>query len=127
MPAKFVLKKGRSGKYKFTLESATGQQLLESSDHPNLRAAKLALAAVQRTVGSAEVDDRTSATATKRAVKKTAGRKTAAKKATAKKTTAKKTAGRKTAAKKTTARKTAAKKTTPSAFASKATSKKTDS
>jgi uncharacterized protein YegP (UPF0339 family) len=117
VPAKFVLRKGRTGKFTFTLEGPNGQILATSADHPNLRAAKAAIASVQKNLTGAEVDDR-SAGATP--VKKTTARKT-----TAKKTTARKTAAKKTAAKKTTARKATAKKTTVKTAAKKTTARKT--
>jgi uncharacterized protein YegP (UPF0339 family) len=137
VPAKFVLRKGRTGKFTFTLEGPNGQILATSADHPNLRAAKAAIASVQKNLTGAEVDDR-SAGATpvkKTTARKTTAKKTTARKATAKKTTAKtaakKTTARKTAAKrapaakKTTTRKTAAKRTTRTTATKKATTRKT--
>src|SRR5665213_2314407 len=110
VPARIVLRKARTGKFTFTLEGPTGQILATSADHPNLRAAKAAIASVQKNLSGANVDDRSASTT---AAKKTTARKTAAKKVTAaRKTAAQKTTTRETAAKKTTARKTAAKKTT---------------
>jgi len=124
VPARIVLRKARTGTFTFTLESPTGQILATSADHPNLRAAKAAIASVQKNLSGANVDDRSSSTT---AAKKTTARKSAAKKTTAaRKTAAKKTTTRVTAAKKTTARKTAAKKTTArKAAPRKAAAKKT--
>src|SRR5450755_2586960 len=79
--------------------SLTGQILATSADHPNQRAAKAAIASVQKNLTGASVGSSSSTTA--------------AKKPTARKSPAKRTAAaRKTAAKKTTTRATAAKKTT---------------
>ena len=85
MPAKVVLRKGRTGKFTFTLEGPTGQILATSADHPNLRAAKAAIASVQKNLSGASVDDRS---ASSTVAKKTTTRKAAApRKAAAKKTT----------------------------------------
>ncbi len=66
MPAKFVLRKGRTGKFTFTLEGPTGQILATSADHPNLRAAKAAIASVQKNLSGASVDSSSSTTAAKK-------------------------------------------------------------
>jgi uncharacterized protein YegP (UPF0339 family) len=139
VPAKFVLRKGRTGKFTFTLEGPNGQILATSADHPNLRAAKSAIASLQRSVPGADVDDRSAGTgaakkatarkasvrkvAAKKSVRKAATRKVAAKKTT-RKVAAKKVATRKVAAKKVAARKTTAKKTTAKKTARKSAARK---
>src|SRR5450631_633179 len=88
--------------------SLTGQILATSADHPNRRAAKAAIASVQKNLTGASVGSSSSTTAAK---KPTARKSPAKRTAAARKTAAKKTTTRATAAKKTTARKAAVKKT----------------
>jgi uncharacterized protein YegP (UPF0339 family) len=103
VPAKFVLRKGRTGKFSFTLVSPTGQTLATSGDYATKRAALAGVQSVQRNASAAAVDDATAP------AKKAPARKAAAKKTPAQKTpVAKRTAAKKAAERKSTARKSAA-------------------
>ena len=91
---RFVLDKGRTGKYRFNLLSTNGRVVATSEAYETKGAALKGVAAVQKLASTARLDDRTEAAA----AKKTAAKKSAAKK-TASKTAAPKKAARKTAAK----------------------------
>ena len=73
MPARFVVKKGSTGKFRFSLHAENGE-IVATSEAYNSRASALkGIAAVQRVAASATIDDQT-------ATKKAAAAKTAAKK-----------------------------------------------
>ena len=95
---RFVLDKGRTGKFRFNLHSTNGQIIATSEIYETKRAALAGIAAVQKLAAAARIDDRTNAAAAP------------AKKATAKKSPAKKAAAKKSPAKRTAARKTSARK-----------------
>jgi uncharacterized protein YegP (UPF0339 family) len=105
MPGKFVVKKGPTGKFRFSLLSTNGQVVAASEAYETKRAALTGVAAVQKLAAGAAIVDTTTAVA----AAKPAAKKPAAKKPAAKKPAAKKPAARKPAAKKP-ARKPAAKK-----------------
>ena len=94
MPGKFVVKKGPTGKFRFSLVSTNGQVVVSSEAYETKRAAMGGIASVQKLAGGATVVDTTAAAATaakpaaKPAAKKPAA-KPAAKKPAAKKPAAK--------------------------------------
>ena len=90
---RFVLDKGRTGKFRFNLHSTNGQIIATSETYETKRAALAGIAAVQKLAAAARIDDRTDAAAAP------------AKKATAKKAAAKKSPAKRTAARNTSARK----------------------
>ena len=96
MPGKFVVKKGPTGKFRFSLLSTNGQVVASSEAYETKRAALSGVASVQKLAAGAKIVDTTVAVA--------AASKPAAKPA-AKKPAAKKPAARKPAAKKPAARK----------------------
>jgi uncharacterized protein YegP (UPF0339 family) len=106
VPAKFVLKKGTTGKFRFSLLSTNGQVVATSEAYETKRAALGGIASVQKIAAGAAVDDQT-VPAPKAAPGKAAA-KPAAKKPAAK-PAARKPAARATAAKKPAAKKPAAK------------------
>ena len=95
MPGKFVVKKGPTGKFRFSLLSTNGQVVASSEAYETKRAAMSGVASVQKLAAGAKIVDTTVAVA--------AAAKPAAKPA-AKKPAAKKPAARKPAAKKSAAR-----------------------
>ena len=106
MPGKFVVKKGPTGKFRFSLLSTNGQVVASSEAYETKRAALSGVASVQKLAAGAKVVDTTVAAVAappKPAAKKPAA-KPAAKKPAAKKPAAKKPAARKPAAKKPAAR-----------------------
>jgi uncharacterized protein YegP (UPF0339 family) len=106
VPGKFVIKKGPTGKFRFSLVSTNGQIVASSQAYDNKGAAMRGVASVQKLAAAARIVDTTVAAAAP--VKPAA--KPAAKKPAAKKPAAKKSAARKPAAKKPAARKPAAKR-----------------
>jgi len=106
VPGKFVVKKGPTGKFRFSLVSTNGQVVVSSEAYETKRAAMGGIASVQKLAAAAAVVDTTAPAATpakaapKPAAKKPAAKKPAAKKPAAKKSVAKKPAARKPAAKK---------------------------
>lgn len=100
MPGKFVVKKGPTGKFRFSLLSTNGQVVAQSQAYETKRAALSGVASVQKLAAGATVVDTTVAVA---AVATPAAKKPAAKPA-AKKPAAKKRAARKPAARKPAAR-----------------------
>jgi uncharacterized protein YegP (UPF0339 family) len=86
MPGKFVVKKGPTGKFRFSLLSTNGQVVAASEAYETKRAALSGVAAVQKLAAGAKIVDTTVAVAaskpasTKPAAKKPAARKPAAKK-----------------------------------------------
>ena len=105
MPGKFVIKKGPTGKFRFSLVSTNGQIVASSQAYENKGAALRGVASVQKLAAGATIVDSTAAAAapakpaTKPAARKPAAKKPAAKKPAAKKPAAKKPAARKPAAK----------------------------
>jgi uncharacterized protein YegP (UPF0339 family) len=100
MPGKFVVKKGPTGKFRFSLLSTNGQVVASSEAYETKRAAMSGVASVQKLAAGARIVDTTVAAvaaAPKPAAKKPAA-KPAAKKPAAKKPAAKKPAARKPAA-----------------------------
>ena len=75
MPSKFVLKRGTTGKYRFSLHASNGQIIATSEAYETKRAAMAGIASVQKNAAGAAVDDQTErATATKTAKKAPAKR-----------------------------------------------------
>lgn len=106
---KFVLDKGRTGKFRFNLLSTNGRIVATSESYDTKAAALKGIASVQKFAAGARVVDNTVAAAAP--AKKAAAKKATAKKAVTKKTAAKKaTAPRKAAPRKATARKAAPRK-----------------
>jgi len=110
VPAKFVVQKGPTGKFRFNLLSTNGQVIASSQTYESKASCMAGLRAVQKSAGGAAIDDKTVAAkpavaAAKPAARKVVAKKPAAKKPAAKKPVAKKPAARKPAAKKPAARK----------------------
>ena len=59
MPAKFVLKKGSTGKFRFNLLASNGQVVATSEAYETKRAAMAGIASVKKHAAVAEVDDQT--------------------------------------------------------------------
>lgn len=108
MPGKFVLKKGPTGKFRFSLVSTNGQIVASSQAYETKRAAMRGVASVQKLSAGAKIVDTTvAAAAPAKAAQKAAAKKPAAKPAAKKppaKTAAKKAAARKPAARKPASR-----------------------
>ena len=85
MPGKFVIKKGSTGKFRFSLHSSNGEIIATSESYNSKAAAQKGIASVKRFAADAAIED---ATVAKKAVtaKKTAPRKRATKKAAARRT-----------------------------------------
>jgi uncharacterized protein len=64
MPAKFVIKRGTTGKFRFSLHAANGQIIATSEAYETKRAAMAGIASVQKNAAGATVDDQTTGTAT---------------------------------------------------------------
>jgi uncharacterized protein len=80
---KFVLDKGRTGKFRFNLFATNGRVIATSEAYDSKAAALKGLAAVQRLAAGATVLDRTNGAVAKAATaKKTVAKKSGAKKAT---------------------------------------------
>ncbi len=92
MPGKFIVKKGTTGKFRFSLVSTNGQIVATSQAYETKRAALNGINSVKKLAAAAEVVDTTLAAATKPAAKSAA-------KVPAAKPTAKKVPARKAAAK----------------------------
>ena len=89
MPAKFQLRKGSTGKFRFVLLSTNGQVVATSEAYERKASALAGIRSVQKNAGTAEVEDTTTpqwaeAEAAKKAAKK-AGKKAGGAKKTAKK------------------------------------------
>jgi uncharacterized protein YegP (UPF0339 family) len=96
MPGKFVVKKGPTGKFRFSLLSTNGQVVASSEAYETKRAAMSGVASVQKLAAGATIVDTTIAVAAPaKAASKPAAKKPAAKKPAAKKLAAKKPAARK--------------------------------
>ena len=83
---RFVLDKGRTGKFRFNLLSTNGRVVATSEAYETKRAALAGVASVQKLAAGARLDDRTEAAPAKKA---SAAPKAPAKRATAKRTTKK--------------------------------------
>jgi uncharacterized protein YegP (UPF0339 family) len=59
MPAKFVLRKGTTGKFRFNLLSPKGKVIATSETYETKRAALAGVAAVQKHAADAQVEDLT--------------------------------------------------------------------
>jgi len=59
MAAKFVLKKGTTGKYHFNLLAANGQVIASSESYEQKHSALNGIESVKKNASSAEVDDQT--------------------------------------------------------------------
>ncbi len=82
MPAKFVVKKGTTGKFRFSLLSTNGQVVATSEAYETKRAAMSGIASVKKIAAGADVVDTTAPAA---APAKPAARKPAARKPPARK------------------------------------------
>ena len=82
MPGKFVVKKGTTGKFRFSLLSTNGQVVATSEAYETKRAAMNGIASVQKLAAGAAIVDTTVAVAPAKpaAAKKPAAKKTAARK-----------------------------------------------
>ncbi len=94
MPGKFVVKKGSTGKFRFSLLSTNGQVVATSEAYNSKASAKNGIKAVQKLAGDAVIEDQTTRewAAGEEARKAAAKAKKAAKKAV-KKAAPKKSAG----------------------------------
>jgi uncharacterized protein YegP (UPF0339 family) len=114
VPAKFVVKKGVTGKFRFSLLSANGLVIASSQTYESKASCLAGLRAVQKNAAGAAIDDQTvapkAAVTAKPAARKPAPKKTAAKKVVAKKAVAKKPVAKRPAAKKPSVKKPAARK-----------------
>lgn len=100
MPAKFVIKQGTTGKFRFTLCSTNGQVIATSQAYNSKTACLNGVRAVQKSAaGAASEDQTTKAWAAAEQARKSA-KKAPAKKAAANKPATKKAAAKKAAAKK---------------------------
>jgi uncharacterized protein len=61
MAAKFVLKKGSTGKFRFNLVATNGQVIATSETYESKAAALNGIESVKRNAPNAEVDDQTAA------------------------------------------------------------------
>lgn len=75
MPAKFVLKKGPTGKFRFSLRAANGEIIATSEAYNTKQAALKGIESVKKNAAGADVDDQTTAPATKAAPAKKAATK----------------------------------------------------
>jgi hypothetical protein len=98
VPGKFVVKKGPTGKFRFSLLSTNGQVVAASEAYETKRAAMSGIASVRKLAADAKLVDTTIVLAE-------ASKPAAAKPAAAKPAAAKKPAARKPAARKSVARK----------------------
>ncbi|MGH9188878.1 MAG: YegP family protein [Acidimicrobiales bacterium] len=95
MPAKFVIKQGTTGKFRFTLCSNNGQVIATSQAYNSKAACLNGVRAVQKSAAGAESEDQTTkawaaAEQARKAAKKGPLKKAAAKKSAVKKAAAKK-------------------------------------
>ena len=98
MPGKFVIKKGPTGKFRFSLVSTNGQIVASSQAYENKAAAMRGVASVQKLAADARIVDLTVPAAASKPVAKPAAK--AASKKPAAKPAAKKPAAKRPAAKK---------------------------
>ena len=95
MPGKFVVKKGTTGKFRFSLLSTNGQVVASSESYETKRAAMSGIASVRKLAADAVINDTTVKAETAPAAKKPASQKSAARKPAARKPAAKKPAAKK--------------------------------
>jgi uncharacterized protein YegP (UPF0339 family) len=112
MAAKFVVKKGTTGKWRFNLLSTNGRTIATSEAYDTKRAMLAGIEAVRKNAANATLVDPSADGATTTPARKATARTTTARKTTARKTTARKTTARKTAARTSPTRRTTARKTT---------------
>ena len=74
MPAKFVVKKGSTGKFRFSLHATNGQIIATSEAYETKRAAMAGIASVQKNAAGATIDDQTDGKASKAPAKRSAPR-----------------------------------------------------
>jgi hypothetical protein len=98
VPGKFVVKKGPTGKFRFSLLSTNGQVVAASEAYETKRAAMSGIASVRKLAADAKLVDTTIVLA--EASKPAASKPAAAKPAAAKKPAARKPAARKSVARK---------------------------
>ena len=91
MPAKFVLKKERSGKFRFQMLASNGKPVVTSELHGTKAGATRAMESLRKAASDATVDDQTTASATGRTTKKAAASKATSSRATGKKSASKRT------------------------------------
>ena len=89
MPAKFQLRKGTTGKYRFVVLSSNGQVVATSEAYERKASALAGIRSIQKIVATAAIEDTTTkewadAEAAKKAAKKNGGAKKAAKKVVSK-------------------------------------------
>ena len=94
MAAKFQLRKGSTGKFRFVVLSSNGQVVATSEAYERKASALAGIRAIQKIVSTAAVEDTTTkewaeAEAAKKAAKKSTGTKKAAKKVATKATSSK--------------------------------------
>ena len=97
MPGKFVIKKGSTGKFRFSLVSTNGQIVATSEAYNSKASAMTGIRSVQKLAADAAIEDQTSKewAAGEESRKSAAAKKTAAKRsASAKKAAAKKAASK---------------------------------
>jgi uncharacterized protein YegP (UPF0339 family) len=63
MPAKFVVKKGPTGKFRFNLQAANGEVIATSEAYNTKAAALKGIESIRKNAATAAVDDRTVAAA----------------------------------------------------------------
>jgi uncharacterized protein len=92
LPGKFIVKKGTTGKFRFSLVSTNGQVVASSEAYETKRAAMNGIASVRKLAAAAVLVDSTVAAAApaKPAAKKPVAKKPVARKPAAKKVVAKK-------------------------------------
>ena len=96
MPGKFVVKKGSTGKFRFTLVSTNGQVVATSEAYNSKASCMGGIRSVRNLAADAEVEDQTTKEwAAGEEARKAAAAAKKAKKASAKKGAAKRTAARK--------------------------------
>ena len=94
MPGKFVIKKGSTGKFRFSLLSTNGQIVATSEAYNSKASAKNGIKSVQKLAGDAVIEDQTTKEwAAGEEARKAAAATKKAKKSSAKKAAAKKSAG----------------------------------
>ncbi len=103
MPGKFVVKKGNTGKFRFTLVSTNGQVVATSEAYNSKASAMNGIRSVKKLAADAEIEDQTTRQwAAAQEARKASGAKKARK--SAKKSAAKKSAARTSAARTSAAR-----------------------
>ena len=87
MPGKFIVKKGTTGKFRFSLVSTNGQVVATSEAYETKRAAMNGIASVKKLAAGADVVDTTAPAAApaKPAAKRPAAKRSAARKPVARK------------------------------------------